>query len=819
MNSSLQFCDLCGLPLRRREVTLPSDEKTYCFCCNGCKQVFRMLVEQHGTGDPASFRESALFKKCQEMGLIPKSEEELALKETRSASSEHEAMEIKADRVIRLKLKVRGMWCPACAWVIEESLRKKPGISNVHCSFSSDRMQCDYDPILLSPSQITSSIAGLGYDAYPPDGSEEARERKREIIRFAVSAFLTMNVMMFSFALYAGFFTEFSIDTIRNLSWPIFVMASIVVFYGGRKIYQRAWAGVTHAGFGMETLITVGAFSAFLYSTYQLVSGSIHLYYDTASMLIVLVTLGKFLESRAKAEVQEGLESLLSMRPSKVRILVPGRSAGRYVAAEQLAGGDLFQVEDGEIVPADGKVIEGKATVDESSLTGEAIPVAKGAGDDLRSGLRVIHGVLKVKAEKVGADSTLGQLLGVLHKALQTDEPLQGKTDRLLRWFVPSVTALAVGTSLVCLFMGLHTEAAILRGLTVLVISCPCTLGIAVPLARVAGISMAGRKGILVRAFSSFEQAQALDAILFDKTGTITHGQWTLIKIIPMGSWTEEEALALAASLEQESGHFIAQELRNRANQAGLALCEPSGVTNSRNGIIGHVNNQEVRIGSKDFLKEEISRSLSGKDTTELNDPSGLSHVYMSVNKELCAVFVFGDEIKQEASGVIRELKAMGYRLHLLSGDGSEATKAVGQKVGIEECRGGLLPEDKAAFVRRVQSEGRRTAMVGDGINDAPALAQADLGIGVSSSHDLGKEAGGITLMRGDLTQILDFLTLTTKVNKKIRQNLLFSGLYNFIAIPIAMTGLLNPLIAVSAMLLSSLTVIGNTLLLIKRPD
>jgi len=567
----------------------------------------------------------------------------------------------------------------------------------------------------------------------------------------------------------------------------------------------------------MEALITVGAFSAYIYSTYQLLSGSIHLYYDTASMLIVLVTIGKFLESRAKAEVQERLESLFSLRPSKVKLFLPGQNQWRYVSAEQLSRGDWFQVEAGEIVPADGKVTEGKANVDESSITGEALPVAKIAGDNLRSGVRVIHGVLKVRAEKVGVYSTLGQMLGILEKALKEDRPLQGKTDRMLRWFVPVVIALAAGTGFTCLMMGLSMEASILRSLTVLVISCPCTLGIAIPLARVAGISLAGKKGIIVREFKSFEQAETLDAVVFDKTGTITHGQWKLVKVIPIASNTEEQALGLAASLEKGSDHFIASEVGNRAKQAGLTLVEPTRVQVFENGITGCVADQEVKVGSRDFLKEEIVRFVSARGEGALALSPGHSHVYMSMNGELSAVFVFGDEIKKEACAVISKLQAMNCAVYLVSGDGHEATKDVGQKVGIQECRGGLLPEDKVAFLRLLQGEKRRTVMVGDGINDAPALAQADLGIGISSGNDLGKKAGGITLMRADLNQILDFLALATRVNKKIRQNLLFSGLYNVIAIPIAMTGLLNPLIAVSAMLLSSLTVIGNTVLLIKR--
>jgi heavy metal translocating P-type ATPase len=815
------FCDLCGLPLRKEAFTLPSSGRTYRFCCVGCKQVFQMLAEKEGTPDPASFKDSELFRKCRELGIIPKSEEDLAEKERILPTEEESFIPSEGERFLRLNLKVTGMWCPACAWIIEESLKKTPGISTVHCNFSSDRLQCDYDPIQVSPSRIMASLAGLGYHAFPPESSQGAWDQKREIFRFALSAFLTMNIMMFSFALYAGFFTEFSRETIRYLSWPIFVMASIVLFYGGSRIYRRAWAGVTSATFSMEALITIGAFSAYLYSMVQLCAGSIHLYFDTASMLIVLVTVGKFLESRAKAGVRERLESLFALQPTKVKILLPGQSVGRYVSAEQLGRGDWVQVEEGDIVPADGTVAEGKATVDESSITGEALPVTKGPGDDLRSGAKLLQGLLKVRVEKAGKDSTLGQILDVLDKALKAGEPLQGKTDRILRWFVPIIVALAAGTGFTCLIKGLSMEAAILRALTVLVISCPCALGVAVPLARVAGISLAGKKGMIVRDFSSFEQAETLDAVVFDKTGTITRGRWTLMKIIPKSSITEEQALALAASVEQESEHYIAMELRNRATQAGLEFAEPVNVEISDNGITGFVDHHEVKIGSRDFLKQELAGFVAskGKDSLDLDLSPGHSHVYMSTNGELSAVFVFGDEVKQEAPGVIRELRARNYQVYLVSGDGDEATKAVGQKVEIPECHGGLLPLDKAAFLRKLQNEKGHVAMVGDGINDAPALAQAHLGLGLSSGKDLGKEVGGVTLMREDLTEILDFLILAKRVNKKIRQNLLFSGLYNITAIPVAMSGLLNPLVAVSAMLLSSLSVIGNTLLLVRRSD
>jgi heavy metal translocating P-type ATPase len=777
-----------------------------------------MLVEKHGPADTGAFRESELFKKCQELGIVPRSEAEVG-KTPGLEQATPEAAPRGEERRLSLTLKIKGMWCPACAWVIGEALKNKPGLLKVECSFSADRMRCDYDPTLAAPSAIMEALASLGYEAFPPEESMHSRERKREIVRFAISAFLTMNVMMISLGVYAGFLTELSEDAIRKLSWPIFVMATFVLLYGGEAIYRRALKGIISARFSMETLITTSVFTAYLYSTSQFFSGSIHLYYDTACMLIVLVLLGKLLESGAKARIQEDLDHLFSIRPSKVRLLVPGSERGRYVSIEQLRKGDRFEVGEGEVVPVDGKIVEGNAAVDESSLTGEAGPVRKRPGDDLRSGVRVIHGSLKARAERVGDESTLGQMLRIVEKALKDETPFEGRIDRLLRWFVPFVLAMAAATGVVCLGIGLPMEEAIIRSMTVMLISCPCTLGIAIPLTRLAGISMAEKKGILVRDFSSFEKALEVDTFVFDKTGTVTEGQWKLRDILLTGSLTPPEVLAKAVSIEAQSQHPIAYELKRRAAEVSEPSLNATDVVVSANGVRGEVQGHAVRIGSRDFMKKELEMFEGQKGPSSL-DPNGQnSYVYMSSGGNLCAVFVFGDEIKRGSSETIRELKGMGYQLSLISGDGNDTTRAIAERTAFEDSHGGKLPGEKVAFIEKLQSEKCRVAMVGDGMNDAPALAQADLGVAVHSGGSLSEEASDLTLMRGDLKQILDFLILAKRVSGKTRQNLIFSGLYNLIAIPVAMGGLLNPLIAVCAMLLSSLSVIGNTLLLIKRGD
>jgi heavy metal translocating P-type ATPase len=360
---------------------------------------------------------------------------------------------------------------------------------------------------------------------------------------------------------------------------------------------------------------------------------------------------------------------------------------------------------------------------------------------------------------------------------------------------------------------GLTTEAYILRAVTVMVISCPCALGIAIPLARVAGISIASKNGILVRNFKAFEQARKLDGFVFDKTGTITAGRWDLLDIVPIGATTADEALALAAGLERDSDHFIALEILKQAKQKRITPIIFQNIQSSAKGLTGDAEGRQVKIGSADLLAEELRQA----DSINADAQTQHSCVYLSVDAKLAAVFIFGDALRADARSTIEKLRELGYQLALVSGDGDRTTKAIGQQIGIEASYGGRLPQDKAAFIREWQAQGKRVAMVGDGINDAPALVQSDLSIAVHSGGQLSKEMADITLMRAEPAQVVTFLKFAAQVNKKIHQNLVFTFLYNAISIPIAMMGLLTPLIAVTAMLLSSLSVTGNTLLLVRK--
>jgi heavy metal translocating P-type ATPase len=820
-------CDLCGLSLHIRNYSLETSDKTYRFCCMGCKQVFLMLLEATESGDPARFKETDLFKKCLEMGIIPGSEAELRQRATEDHPIADKAHPVTdqgqgvdepsaQNTTLTLQLKLSDMWCPACAWVIDESLKKKPGIVDSVCNFSTDRLRCEYDPVKTSPAQIIDSVEKLGYRSVQPGEGAISRVNRIEFIRFGISAFLTMNVMMLSFALYSGFVSELSRDAITKLSWPMFVMASVVMFYGGYNIFRKALAGFASAASSMETLIAVGSSSAYIYSIFNLAAGNIHLYFDTASMLITLVLLGKLLERSAKNKVQQDLESFFSLRPTKVRLCTAEYPQGRYLAADQLRKGDIFRVDENEIVPADGRIVEGRGSVDESALTGEALPVVKKSSDRIRSGTRVSQGSLRVKTEAVGQDCVLGQMIQIMENALSRKTPLEGKTDRILRWFVPVIIALAAGTGAVFLLLGFTLETALIRAVTVTVISCPCALGVAIPLARVAGISVAGRMGILVREFSAFEQAPKINTFVFDKTGTITKGQWNLQQIIPCVGFSTAQILSLAAALEADSDHPIALEIKRLAKHRQMEPATVHQIQVHANGVSGRHETREIKIGSKSFLRDEVAASKDFQVPDNLEIKKEFSIIYMSYGGRCCAVLVFGDMIRDGASRTIAQLTTDGHSIHLVSGDGEKTTREVAKIVGIKKAHGEQLPQEKADLIETLQRRKRCVAMVGDGVNDAPALAMADLAVAVHSSSHLGQEVADITLMQAEPTQILDFLQLADRTNRKVYQNLWCSVVYNFVSIPLAMSGLLTPLIAVCAMLLSSLSVTGNTLLLIR---
>jgi heavy metal translocating P-type ATPase len=775
--------------------------------------VYAMLLEATDSPDPTTFRESELFRRCVAAGVVPASAADLAaMDKVPEDVGPSQPDNASGSGTLGLQFKVAGMWCPACAWVIENALSHRTGVGTAACDFATDRLRCTYDPTRADPAGIEAVVRELGYEPMPLEGDLHRIHLRKAFIRLIICALLSVNVMMLSWALDSGFFTSLSGDDIRYLSWPIVVMATVVMVYGGGALFRKAWWGVRAGSPGMEALVCLGAGSAYLYSMFNFISGSWHLYFDTAAMLITLVLLGKMLEERAKAGVRRDLEGFLALQPNKVRLCSDRFPGGRFVDIAQLTPGDTFRVQAEEVVPADGRVLMGGGWVDEAAVTGESRPKAVKPGASVTSGTALLKGDITVAALRVGRNAMLGQMIEIIEAGLARRTPLESRSDRWLAVFVPVMGGLAAATALATYFWGLTWEQALIRGITVLVIACPCALGIAVPMVRMAGISGAGRRGILVRDFEAFERSTAIDTVVFDKTGTLTRGQWSLERIEVLDEMGKDAATALAAGLEAKADHVIARAVTAYCRQQGIAPAQVEHLAMETRGVAGMVQDTEVRIGSWDFVTRD-----DPPDPAEPISGPAHSRVFLSRNLKVCAELWFGDKVRKSAEPLIRRLQEMGYAIHLISGDRRDTTTAVAASLGITEARGDLAPQDKAGYVTVLQQKGRRVAMVGDGINDAPALAVADLSVAVHRDAALARQAADMTLMRGEPGQLLDFISLAKQANAKVAQNLICAWVYNLIGIPIAMTGWLNPLVAASAMLLSSLTVIGNTLLLVKK--
>lgn len=815
-------CTLCGLPARRSP-----DPAAGHFCCNGCKMVYAMLMESGQCKDSAGFKETELYKQCVAAGVIPDPSQTEPGRASAAISSDPvqggpdtdpsragapESMD--TDTLLALNFQITNMWCPACAWVLETALVRSKGVIKASCNFSSDRGNLVYDPIQTSPDKIFKLIETLGYTPAALD----SKRPKKEFVRLAVTLFLTMNTMMLSWAVYSGFFMELSIASVQMLAWPAALMASVAVFYGGYPLHKRAVTGIRSGWPGMETLISTGSFATYFYSLFQLSKGSLHLYFDAASMLILLTLTGKMLEQSAKSRIAEGLQGFFSLVPQKVRIRTDQWPKGRYVSIAQLSQGDTFLAEQGEVLAADGIVTQGHALIDESSITGEAKPVSVNPQDKVKSGTRLISGAIQVKAVSVGEASILGRMLLIMEESLSGKTVQTQRFENLLKYFVPGVMGLSILVFFFWLIHGLAPYEAFDRGISVLVISCPCALGIAIPLALVAGVSAAGKKGILVRDFEAFERVEGLDTLVFDKTGTLTTGKLEVLGMDTTPEFPENKAWQMVHAMEQGSDHYIAQAIRAHGMAQDLPPLELENVQVHSNGISCRFDNETYCFGSRAFVQKQNSPGPSFAPPSR-QDVQILSTVFLSKADTIVAALHLGDSVKIGVKSLVVDLAQLGLKSFLISGDAEKPVLAVGSFVQIpaESTRGGLLPHEKADFIKSLKQAGKKIAMVGDGVNDAPAMAQSDLAIAVHSGLNPGEGVAAITLMQETPVQLLEFITLAQRVNQKVRQNLVFALVYNVISIPVAASGLLNPMIAATAMLLSSLSVTFNTLLLVKK--
>jgi P-type Cu+ transporter len=732
--------------------------------------------------------------------------------------------------VERLDLPITGMTCASCANRIERRLNKLDGVTAT-VNYATERATVQYDPATIEPEQLVGAVEAAGYSAQLPSAGqatqhEDADEDSTAPLRrrLLISAALSLPVLAIAMIPALQF---------DNWQWLSLNLATPVVLWGAWPLHKATWANLKHGAATMDTLISVGVLSAWLWSLYALFlgdagmpdmrmgfdlipkqgGGTDEIYLETASIVTTFVLAGRYVEARAKRRAGAALTALLELGAKDVAVLDP-TGAERLVPVEDLQPGDRFVVRPGEKVATDGVVEEGSSAVDMGMLTGEPVPVEVSPGSELAGATVNAGGRLIVRATKVGADTALAQIARLVTEAQTGKAPVQRLADRVSGVFVPVVIGLAVATLGFWLGTGESATFAFTAAVAVLIIACPCALGLATPTALMVGTGRGAQLGLLIRGPEVLESTQTLDTVVLDKTGTVTTGRMSLVDVTVRDGAERADALRLAGALELASEHPVARAIASAAaNEVGVLPTVEAFANREGLGVEGMVEDVDVVVGRPSLMAEwgyELPAELEAARTAA--EALGQTAVVAAWDRQARAVFAVADTVKPTSAEGVASLKRLGLRPVLLSGDNETTARAVAAEVGIDEVIAEVLPADKTDVVRRLQAEGRVVAMVGDGVNDAPALAQADLGLSIGTGTDVAIEASDLTLVSGDLRAAADAIRLSRATLRTIKQNLGAAFGYNVAAIPLAATGLLNPVIASAAMALSSLSVVANAL-------
>lgn len=721
-----------------------------------------------------------------------------------------------------VSLTIEGMTCGSCVGRVERALKAVPGVVSATVNLAAETA----DVTVLGEVDLAALLQAVetaGYKAAPKAGvddtaaAEEARaaEREASVRREArhVAAAMALALPLVAPMLLSPLGVEWMLP-----GWVQLILASIVQFVLGARFYRAGWKAARAGTGNMDLLVALGTTAAWGLSTYYVLKGhGAHLYFEASAVVIALVLLGKWLEGRAKRQAGAAIRALAALRPAEARVLGrDGQAVSVPVAAVRV--GDRVEVRPGERFPVDGVIEEGRTAADESLLTGESLPVEKAPGDRVTGGAVNGDGRVVVRVTAVGAETMLSRVVRLVEQAQGNKPPVQRMVDQVSAVFVPVVLGIAAVTFAGWLMAGAPVETAILNAVAVLVIACPCALGLATPAAVMVGTGMAARAGVLIKDAEALELAHRVDTVIFDKTGTLTEGKPALVAVKAADGLSEAELLRLASTLQRGSEHPLAKAVVAEAERASVMRAVAADVRAlPGRGVAGRVEGRELQLGN-DRLMEEL-----GVDLTPLKAAAHALHAEgrtvswlaeTGSEPRLLGLFGFGDALKVSAVDAVAALKRQGIRTVLLTGDSRAAGEAVARLVGVDEVVAGVLPDGKAAEVEQLRAQGRTVAMVGDGINDAPALAAAHVGVAMGSGTDVAMEAAGITLMRGDPRLMADAMDISRKTYNKIRQGLFWAFIYNIIGLPLAALGMLSPVVAGAAMALSSVSVMANALLL-----
>jgi Cu+-exporting ATPase len=733
-----------------------------------------------------------------------------------------------------VKIGIENLRCASCVKFIEDELKSTAGVLNASVNIATQEATVDYLPQNTTLAELNKAIETWGYktrsaasDA-PVDKQEEAHadEYRRLMSKFWFAAAVSVFVMVTAYYQVVPILRDWSMDSLRIL-WGVTALLTLpVMFWSGSDFFTGAWAAFKHRSANMNTLIALGTGAAWLYSTFAILfpsvfpEGTSEPFYDVVSVVIALVVLGQALELRAKGQSSSAIKKLLGLQARTARVIRDGMEMDLPV--EEVLVGDVIQVRPGEKVPVDGVIIDGSSAVDESMLTGESLPASKKMGDEVIGATINKTGAFKFRTTKVGKDTALAQIVKMVQDAQNSKAPIARLADTISAYFVPIVMILAVWTFVIWFVIGPQPQLvyALVTSVTVLIIACPCALGLATPMSLMVGIGKGAEHGILIRSGEALQTARNIHIVVLDKTGTITKGKPELTDVMTTdgGSWTMEDILRFSASVEKVSEHPLAQAIVEGAQARKLELETVKGFEAIPGyGVSAIVEDKKILIGNLKLMNRESIALGSLEETSKTLADDGKTPMFVALNGKAAGIIAVADTVKEDSAEAIKALQGMGIEVVMITGDNRRTAEAIARKVGVSRVLAEVLPEDKAKNIQQLQAENKKVAMVGDGINDAPALAQADVGLAIGTGTDVAIEASDITLIKGSLKGVVTAIEVSRATMNNIYQNLVGAFFYNVLGVPVAMGllfpffgVLLSPMIAGAAMAFSSVTVVGN---------